>query len=469
MIKNLLLGSSLSFFISFITLIVSARLFPLEFVADIKAVTLYGSWIAIVMSFQLHHAFLYYHNKETVNTQKLQLITINLLMLSAVLASITFAILFKFFYDISNFTLSGLVSFSVNVGFNLLFITSPTIFYSLGFSNRLPAFVFSFTSSNLIALLITYIFKLDINGYAFLQCALLFVAIIISNWRKLIIDAFKSLNKNLFEIPKDYFRYAKNVSISSFFESLADKVDKFFSSVFLSKQVFAQYSVLCFENPLVNILLSSYGIALVKKYKDIEKKNFKEFYKYWSEMIRIITFFTFPIAAFLFLKAEWFVSFIFGERYIEQTAVFKIYIIIAFLRFAPFQILLKMNNLVRYNILISLFFLLMSIIICSLTVLLELNGYYFAFGYLGGWFIYNLTAIYLVKKHVGLDLWALIPVHILLNRIMHCSFAVLVLIMNPYTNPLVDIVLFATAYILVIFIFDKTMREEILNRVRGIQ
>lgn len=464
MLKGLLAGSGLSFALSFATLIFLARFFPLEFVANVKAITVFGGWVSAVMTWQVHAAYLFFFNdQDLINRQFYKKLLYGSILLLMFLAAVIFYISFSFYYDAPAISSVGMIYFSISVGFNILFIISPSVFIANDVAHKLPRFMFLYSSAALLALLSAHSFSFDINVYAAVQAGLLLAAIIVSPWRAWLFTAF-SLKLGGSKDVKLFFQYASKVNASIFLEGLGSRLDKLIASFVMAPSAFAKYMVLCFEVPLINILLSSYGVKFVKKHRDVYKSNRDDFLLEWKHAVKEITFLTFPLSAFVILNAQDIVSFMFGVRYVNEAVVIQIYALVCLVRHAPFQALLRMGNIVEYNILIGFFFLSGSVLSAALVFFLEVSLAYLAISYLAGWLAFNMSAIYYFCRYFKFTIKSIICVDVWLARLL--SVVVVGLISNLVSGSfLVTSFMFFSCYFLLVFLFDTHIRGVLMLMV----
>jgi len=466
MVRNLVLGSAASFVVSFLTLIIVARLFSLEFVSEVKAVTLYGGLFSTILTCQIHSAFLYYYNKNEMNNSYIKVVAFLSILFLSVITGLSFYLAFPYLYESSLLNPTGRFFFSLTVSFNLLFIMSPAIFTAQDNSKSIPLFMFFYSVSSLTSLLLSYFFGMDINSYAALYAVLLFVTIFCSKWKSYIYFAIVNLSFFLVSCSSAFFGYAKRVTISNFFDSLADKIDKVFAAKFYSQNLFAKYSVLCFENPLVNILLNSFGIGLIKKFPQGISEQSESFMEEWERTIRSITFITYPIAAFLFFNAEWFVGIVFGERYLDSVGIFKVYALVALVRPAPFQALLRMEGLVQFNVYISSSFFCIALLISTVAVLFDYPIIYLSLAYFGGWILFNFLAVYFFIKLRSVEVFKILGVGVCIVRVLQSFLLCYLLKLFFPENQFVSMMFFGCFYLVIVLFFDKHIRGESLKVIK---
>lgn len=458
MIKNLLLSSGMSFFLSFSSLILISRVFELDFIADVKSVTLFIGWISTILSFQIHTAFLYFYGKKGYDDNRFFVLIFTLISLLSIISSTVFYFLIDYVYESITLNNIGKFTFSLICATNLIFISSPAIFSALKETESLTKFTIGYLIASLISLVITWLLKLDVNDYALIQLLLQITSIFISPWKRFIHRYL--INIRSFSLIGYYavYIYARNISFSGFLDTISSKVDKFFAAKFTSQFIFAKYAVLSFENPLINVLLSSYGIKLIKTYQNGISKNYQEFVKEWRSLVKIITFTCFPIGLFFFHYAEDVVMFIFGERYLSGVDVFKFYSLVCFVRFAPFQIILRIENMTKLNVVISSIFVVSSVSICSAIIYYELDYVYLGSSYLVGWFLFNFFAVIFANRYCSINPLDILCLDIVVPRIILSALSLALVVFIGNENLLTNVFVFGISTLILFLITDEYIR-----------
>lgn len=458
MIRHLVFGSGASLVLSFLSLVLIARLFPLDFIADVKAVTVYGGWFAVVFTFQIHSSFLYFYNREGAPSEAVRSFSLGILIISALLCTAAFCAAFPLLYAPSTLNQWGLLLFSLVVGMNMLFSISPVVFSAQGYSRQLPVFMFVYSAGSLASLLLAYRLGFDANMYAASVAVASGAAIWSSKWRRFF--GWASFNPR--QLRASYHpplgRYAARMSISIFLESLGDRVDKILSSRILSQAAFAKYSVLCFENPLVNLLLSSYGIAMVKAYPAGVAGKEAGFSLVWAGVVRRVSFVTFPISVFLIFNHAEFIRLVFGDRFTDAGRVFQIYLVTSLARYAPFQSLLRMEGALHYNVIMASAFFGSALLLGAVVLWFGWDMAFLASSYLAAWLAFNGLAILFFSRLTRMDWRRVVVPRVWLWRLIQCIVAALVGIAVD-RGILLNLLSFSATYLTVVICFDAEMRR----------
>lgn len=463
MVKHLIFGTGSVFIVSFLSLIFIARNFPLQFISDVKAATIYGGWFSLVFTGQVHTAYLYFYDKLAPQPNSVKLFSLAYLLVAAIICSAAFSTIFPLLYAPAELNSVGLIAFGIVTGMNLLFVVSASIFTSNGSSKRIPIFMLCYSLSALISLLLANFLGWSVNHYAISLASLNFIVLSSSEWRKYFLFLYQNLTYISGTYNAHFCKYAGRMSFAIFFESIGERLDKILAARFLDQAMFAKYSVLCFENPLVNLLLNSYGITLVKNYNKGTAGKESEFKQTWATLVRRVSFVTFPISIFLIFNYEWFISNIFGSRFSDSGKVFQIYLCVTLIRFGPFQALLRLEGAVRSNVLISLTFfaaaLLMSAIVLSFGLSLDL----LATAYLAAWLVFNGTAIFLFIGMSRLTWLDILTPTVWISRVAQCLFAITVASTMAENSVPLQIGIFGICYLSITCYFDRDIGRMLLK------
>lgn len=459
MIRNLVMGSGANFLIAFSSLILLARLFPLEFISDVKSITIYGGWFSLVFTCQVHSAFLFYHNRPGSDSVSIQAFTLVFLLGAASLCGLSFFFVFPNLYYPAGIDRTGLVAFSALVGLNLLYAVSPAIMTAKGSSRKLPALMFLYPAMALGALLISWQLSLSVNHYAILAVTLSAAVLITSEWRRYVIFACRNFPLALSGYRHAFGGYSLKISWSIFFESLGSRVDKILASRFFGSAAFAKYSVLCFENPLVSVLLNSYGLVLVKKFQGGISGREEEFLEAWARLVRVVSFMTFPVSIFIFFHHERFISAVFGSRFLEAGGVLKVYLAVSLIRYAPFQALLRLEGAVHYNVIMSMCFFLSSLVAASAVLAVGLGWEFLAASYFSAWLIFNGLALFFFSRVSSISIARILTFDLWFTRTAQCVIAGLLGIITSPSNIYVSLVVSFITYLAIVLYFDPVIRS----------
>lgn len=459
MVRHLVIGSFAAFAVSFVSLVLLARWFPLEFISDVKAVTVYGGWFSVFFSWQVHSAYLYFHGKGGPQSQAARVFTLGYFAVATAACATSFFFLFPTLYPASKLDSSGLAAFSATVGLNLLYNVSPALFAAEGATRQLRVFLALYPLAGLVSLVLAYAFRWGITQYAWSYAALSFVVVASSEWRRHAVFAVWHIRELVRSIRLEFLTYSTKMSASVVVEALAARVDKVLAARFLAEAAFAKYSVLCFENPIVNLLLASYGVSLVKTHQAGIRGNEAAFLEAWSKIVRVVTFLTFPVSVFLLMNHEWFIATIFGARFMSAGEVFQAYLLVTLVRYAPFQAVLRVQGAVHYNVRMAVGFLVAAGAFGLLAVRNELGPGALAYSLLAGWIVFNALAVFFATRVSGLSAKAVVLPGIWLARIAQCAAAGLVARTVAGENIYGNLVTFGVAYSVLVIQFDCYIRQ----------
>lgn len=459
MVRSLIAGSTASFLISFAALVVTARLFPLDFISDVKAVTVYGGWFSVVCTFQVHSAFLFFYREHTAGGEKLRAFTIRFLLAAGVVSGAVFYAALPLLYDAVHLNRAGRIAFSGVVGMNLIFNVSPAMYTAQLLGRRLARLMLLYPSAALLSLLVARSMSLDVNGYASVLFILCLAALAATEWRGYVAVAIRPLTRAPMGDARAFRLYSARIFSSNVLEAIGDRIDKVFASLLLAPPLFARYSVVCFENPVVGILLNSYGLALVKQFQGGVGGRELEFVRAWERMIRIVSFVTFPISLFLVWHSDWFISLTFGERFIEAEAVLRLYLLVSLLRYAPFQALLRMQGLVHYNAVMAAGFVAAAVAVGGAVAFLGADWRLLAFAYLAGWLVFNSLAVTFFSRRAGVRWMDVLNLKVWAARVAQCAVAGAAGAAVAGGQPAVSLILSSVSYLVLVAAFDPVMRD----------
>lgn len=457
MIRHLLLGSGAHFVVSFASLVLLARLFPLDFIADVKAVTVYGGWVAAVLTFQVHSAFLFFHRGDSEAGDAVRAFSLAFLFVAAAVAGLAFFFAFPVVYPPEGIRGTGLAAFAGMVGFNLLFTASPAVYTAHGAGRGVSRLMLLYPTASLAALGVARLAELDVNGYALVQIGLTGAVLAASDWRSHLAFAVRHMGLAARGFTPEFGRYAGRISTAVVLESLGDRVDKLFASR-MGAGVFGRYSILCFENPLVGVLLTSYGLGLVRDFRGGVAGREAEFRDTWGRLVRVVTFVTFPVSVFLWLHAQWFINAVLGGRFLEGELVFKTYLLVTLLRYAPFQALMRMEGTVHYNVAMATAFVISATAVSGVVAWSGLSWQFLALGYLAGWTSFNGLAVVLFCRRTGVGAGTVLAVGAWVARMTQCAVAAAASVLAPGGSVLLAGAVFGAVYLVLALSFDGTVR-----------
>lgn len=466
MVKNLLLGSAINFLVSFSSLVLFARLFPLEFISEVKAVTVYGGCFSVVFTLQLHSGFLYFYDRPGFRPDSILAFTTRSLTFLSVICGLVFHFIFPHLFADSISGPWGRLAFSALAGLNLIYTTSPAVFTALGKSEGLPLLMLTYPLSTLASLTVGHYCRLDINHYAWTHLALSLTSLAFSEWRRILPASMRRVPWLPLYQMTELLGYSLRISISILFESLTERMDKATAAWRLDRLFFARYSVLCFENPLVGVMLNSYGLALVKTFQTGIANRQAEFITAWRHLISTVSFVTFPVSILLMLHSNWFVSAVFGDRFLEGTPVLQIYLMVTLLRYAPFQALLRLEGVVHYNVIMSILAFLSAAVAGGCLILTGCKWQLLAITYLIGWLVFNGAAVFFFGRVSGLRIMEILAPGIWFARVIQCGASAGIGLCVPSRLAPLGIITSMSVYVVITMIFDTSVRQQIVRAVR---
>lgn len=426
MLMRLFQGAVISFVLALANLVLMARLLPIEFVGVIKQVQLFSAVFSVLGTLQIHSGLLAF--KNDLNSSEL---------IDAVLQLCLFVIVFSFVpvilvsFKNPGIEAYGLLGVYLYTFTNALVVASPSIFTVFEKGRSYVLFTVLFMFSATVSILFAYKFNLTVGEYLAIWGGGAAVAVVISHWRILICKVCKRLCE-LRAIPVSkniYFQYSIKLSFSIVTENIYQKVDKLYASSIMSSSMFGRYSVVCFENPLVGMVLSTMGVSLVGESQEAFKKNTVNFFSSpWREKVEISMLLIISSSLFLMCFSRELISFVFGEDFSEYSSVFFIYCSVGLFRFAPFQVLLRLSgrsDLIFYSAALSLC---VVTVLCSVYVWLgETRMECLAAIYFIGWLIFNSAVVLICVFKYKYDIFSILCFWRYMETIVVFVLAVLIL------------------------------------------
>lgn len=120
------------------------------------------------------------------------------------------------------------------------------------------------------------------------------------------------------------------------------RMDQVIVSNMLGPEVYGIYVVGAFEIPLFGMLQSSVSAVLLPQFSQLAKtKAWAEIAILWQRALVRSAVIVYPIAASLFVLADVFIVYIFGEKYNKAVLVFQLYLLLAPVRIMTFGLVLR--------------------------------------------------------------------------------------------------------------------------------
>lgn len=396
MLKSLLVGSGAAFVLNLGTLVVLARVLPLDAVATIKEMTLYGGTIALLASLQIHSGVVFHRDRLARGRDYDDRVIYTCLTL-ALLGAGCFIVLGL--TGLLRASRSAAMLYSVWVFGQVLMVMTPAIFASFNRHRAYPRFSLAMGAANMAAVVGSTVGDFSVEHYSLLLAVGVFGAISLSAWTGL----FRS---HVLGRPPRWLRgetmlYSLRVFRCNLVESLTHRVDKFAASILLTTPQFGRYSVLCFENPLVDLTLSSIGVALVKQSSVIYRDTRSHFLSIWRAHVELSSAIIVFSSSFALLNCTALTELLFGDRYADSSWILAVYMATSLTRYAPFQVLLRLEDRVNLTFWCAASALAVALVVAFGVALVSIQPEIaLATSYLSGWLTFNTTVV-LVYGRVG--------------------------------------------------------------------
>lgn len=393
---NLLKGNTLLFLIMFVNSIILARLYPTEEIALIRTLSLYGSFIVVLGTFQIHVSILKYVTKISQDYFRI---------VSSIKFVFLVSLLFTTLYYI---VVISIFSFSSNLVYYLLYgvILVPLVFFNMlqsfyivtDQSKKYTSQIFLFGLMFIPLTFVVGYYNLDLKYYFI---GLLFVYLVmLYPWKKDIITlCLQEIKNNEISKIRDQIKYSAPLTFSNLLYLCMSRFDKLWMTLTYSANIVGSYFVVSFENPMNGIVISSTMNEITHSMsKLLGDNNTVKLWEKWKYSIFQITSLLFLPSLLLFFNANLFVSYFFGEKYLDNVFIFKLYCLTPLVRTASYQSLLRVFGYTKFHLVNAIISLVITLI-TGVLIMFLLEYYYFPLAYLMGYLSYNLgVAIYVCVK-----------------------------------------------------------------------
>ncbi|MEQ1646569.1 MAG: oligosaccharide flippase family protein, partial [Pyrinomonadaceae bacterium] len=124
---------------------------------------------------------------------------------------------------------------------------------------------------------------------------------------------------------REHAMYAIPFGLTGILWTAQHDVHSYFAGHTLTSAEFAIYAYGCFEVPLIAMLSESVASVLIPRMSELHKEgNQEEMIRLTARAMQKLSFFYFPIYAFLFVTSQTFIVTLFTEKYAESASVFAI-------------------------------------------------------------------------------------------------------------------------------------------------
>ncbi|HPF08539.1 MAG: oligosaccharide flippase family protein [Candidatus Cloacimonetes bacterium] len=136
---------------------------------------------------------------------------------------------------------------------------------------------------------------------------------------------------------------------------LSVQLDKLMISGFFNPEQFAVFSLGAIELPLIGIIINSVNAILLPNISALDKNSMSDIFR---ASVRKNAILVFPLTVVFFIYAREFITFVYGNIYLESALYFRIYLLLLPLRVATYGIIFQARGktrLVMYDAIIMLF------------------------------------------------------------------------------------------------------------------
>ena len=137
-------------------------------------------------------------------------------------------------------------------------------------------------------------------------------------------------------------RYAAPLLLSTFVIVLGYQIDKYIIATTYSTVDFAIYYRGAIELPLVEIItFTIYNMLLPRFVRLYQQDRRKDFMRVWHEAIKKTAILVIPLFVFFLFTAQRFITFLYTERYISSTPIFRVYLLIILIQIVSYDTILQ--------------------------------------------------------------------------------------------------------------------------------
>jgi O-antigen/teichoic acid export membrane protein len=379
----------------------------------------------------------------------------------------------------SQFNNPTLVSYLRIFAFYPLFSLSPKILNLLMIANDKPinsaissviysiiSIIFIITPS-IIGLPLVYTFYGAISGAAiFFFGFLLYLGRYYRN-QKIIWDWKLLLSQVVYSIP---------LGLGSILGTLSTQINRFVVSSSFSTELFAIFTNGAFEIPFIGMITGSLMTVLIPEFVSrLEKKeSTQSVWQLWNDSTLKTALLLFPITIYFLVFSSDIMIVLFSTKYVESTSIFRIYLLVTFVRITQYGSLLQAMGKTKLILIISIIGLILNLLFSMVSIpLLGLHGpawanvatvYMWAIMYL--FIIHNLLKIPISMIMPWKRLFKLLIVAILTGFIV---YPILLLELNPILRLSFGAFLYFVIYFILQLAFKNIDTMNLLSALQQIK
>ena len=331
--------------LQFIVPVLLVRIFTQKEYGQYQEALFYVLLIVPILRFHFTNSLYHFYPIKKKDSEKSELISQTFFILLCI--SFIFFILIYFFQNQLQILLNSDIVFSsiVPIAIIISLTVSSYLLENIFIIEKKSRFVllfFSVDSIIRIILLISLIFY-----YKTIDAALL-ALILHGGARFLFLTIYLILNFkiSIFKIKllniKTQLKYVLPMGLTEIIGTIGKNVDKIILIYFLTEQDFAIYTIGNLSIPFIAMMYTSIGNVIMQELSkySIEKEYLKTL-KLWKKMIIKNATITFPVVLFFFIQADYLITFLFTNEYLESANVFRIFILILFIQMLGYGYILR--------------------------------------------------------------------------------------------------------------------------------
>ena len=184
-----------------------------------------------------------------------------------------------------------------------------------------------------------------------------------------------------FELDTKLFKaqifYALPLGIATIFATLTNQINRLIVSSSFTPEKYAIFANGSFEVPFSAMIMGATMTVLIPEFVKLFKngQNNDGTLKLWNDATYKTSIFLFPIGAGLFVMAQEFVVILYSEKYLASVPIFRIYILLTFLRITEYSALLQAAGKVGHILAATIVTLVINLLLSlALIQVMDISG-----------------------------------------------------------------------------------------------
>ena len=374
-ILQLLAGTGLIQLSSVLNFIVLARLLSQSDFASMRQLLLINQLVFTALFAALPVSMLYHSGKSDDKSEKSSTIALHIrlsLYAGVIVAIALFALSDIIALALNNESLASFLRiFSLYPLFYMVFSIAPTVRIALGRGSGITMFSLMVFLTNTVPVIVSAYYSGAIIPVLASSIAGAFLSAVIAviYMRDVVFLRANRINHSKW---KEILSYSGGLSLAAGISIIGLKIDHLLVTNILGVIAYSLYAVGAFDIPIYSLFQSSVNAVLMPKLtRSCSKQDWSEVKRLWGSTIHEMCLLLLPIAASFAVFSDYFVRFVFGEKYSDAAVIFSIFSILAPIRSVSFGLILRALGQSRYDFYSALLFLISSFVFCGLGVLVS--------------------------------------------------------------------------------------------------